>query len=574
MESNSPSSSTPSTSPEATSAPAGVPEAAPPAAAPAASAPAKPASDPRKGLPSIARAQVIGSDGAEPSGGRRGPFGGGGGDRNRGPRPGATGEAGPKAPDTHNMLRSVRDEGGAIDNETAKELADMMDDVGRANPEKPKGKARPAPVNHDVVPLGGKQSAHLRGPRKVESGREHRTGKVVSVGPSDIFIEFGPKELGVLPRIQYKEGDTLPTPGGEIEVVVDKFSSEESLFICSRPGAVQKAAWELLQIGQVIEARVTGVNKGGLELEVAGHRAFMPASQVSLDRIADLSVFIGEKFPCQVTQLDRRGLGNIVLSRRDLLGEERKQQAEKLKATLSEGQTLDGTVRKIMPFGAFIDLGGLDGLCHISDMTYDRVVPSEKNVGRYVKEGEKVRVQILKMDLENNRISLGMKQLAADPFMTATNDITEGADVTGKIVRMTEFGAFVELSPGVDGLLHISEISRKRINKPEDVLKQDQVVTCRVLKIDPQTRRVSLSMKALEAELPREAPRPGSREAFKAEKDAQKHAMMQARLEVLAKETPALRRQREQFRNKNLKGGFSKKMPKSDTPMGLTLGQK
>jgi ribosomal protein S1 len=418
------------------------------------------------------------------------------------------------------------------------------------------------------------RAAGTRGPRVVNAGREHRTGNVVSVGPTDIFLEFGPKELGVIARIQYPDEATLPKVGDAIEVVVDKFESAESLYICSRPGAVQKAAWELLQIGQVIEARVTGVNKGGLELEVAGHRAFMPASQVSLDRIADLSVFIGEKFPCQVTQLDRRGLGNIVLSRRDLLGEERKQQAEKLKATLSEGQTLDGTVRKIMPFGAFIDLGGLDGLCHISDMTYDRVVPSEKNVGRYVKEGEKVRVQILKMDLENNRISLGMKQLAADPFMTATNDITEGADVTGKIVRMTEFGAFVELSPGVDGLLHISEISRKRINKPEDVLKQDQVVTCRVLKIDPQTRRVSLSMKALEAELPREAPRPGSREAFKAEKDAQKHAMMQARLEELAKETPALRRQREQFRNKNLKGGFSKKMPKSDTPMGLTLGQK
>ncbi|MCE2965917.1 MAG: 30S ribosomal protein S1 [Phycisphaerales bacterium] len=570
MESNSPSSSTPSTSPEATQAPAGGAEAAPANAAPA--APAKPASDPRKGLPAIARAQVIGSEGSESPGGRRGPFGGG--DRNRGPRPGAGSEAGPKAPDTHSTLRSVRDEGGAIDSETAKEIADMMDDVAKSTPEKGKGKARPAPVNHDVVPLGGKQTAHLRGPRKVESGREHRTGKVVSVGPSDIFIEFGPKELGVLPRIQYKEGDTLPTPGGEIEVVVDKFSSEESLFICSRPGAVQKAAWELLQIGQIVEARVTGVNKGGLELEVAGHRAFMPASQVSLDRIADLSVFIGEKFPCQVTQLDRRGLGNIVLSRRDLLGQERKEKAEKLKATLAEGQTLDGTVRKIMPFGAFIDLGGLDGLCHISDMTYDRVVPSEKNVAKYVKEGEKVRVQILKMDLENNRISLGMKQLSADPFMTATNDITEGADVTGKIVRMTEFGAFVELSPGVDGLLHISEISRKRINKPEDVLKQDQVVTCRVLKIDPQTRRVSLSMKALEAELPKEPPRPGSREAFKAEKEAQKNAMMQARLEELSKETPALRRQREAFRNKNLKGGFSKKLPKNENPFGLTLGQK
>ena len=300
---------------------------------------------------------------------------------------------------------------------------------------------------------------------------------------------------------------------------------------------------------------MTGVNKGGLELEVAGHRAFMPAGQVSLDRVADLSVFVGEKFPCTVVQIDRRGLGNIVLSRKDVLREERKRKGEELKKTLAEGQVLDGVVRKIMPFGAFVDLGGLDGLLHMSDISYDRVLPGEKNIAKHVQEGQAVKVQVLKVDLENNKISLGTKQLMADPFATITNDVREGAEVAGRVVRLTEFGAFVELAPGVDGLVHISEISRRRINKPEDVLKVDQVVQAKVLKIDAGTRKISLSIKAL---LPVEAPAPGSREARFAEKKAEKDAMMAARLAEIQKETPELRRKREKFRGKELTGGFGK----------------
>ena len=181
-------------------------------------------------------------------------------------------------------------------------------------------------------------------------------------------------------------------------------------------------------------------------------------------------------------------------------------------------------------------------------------------------------MQILKLDLENNRIALGMKQLAEDPFQTAVNAVTEGADVTGTVVRLTEFGAFVQIAPGVDGLLHVSEISRKRIEKPEAVLKKDQVITARVIKIDPSTRRISLSMKVLEADTP---PAPGSREAMFAEKKAAKDRMAQERLAEIQKESPELRRKREQFRNKELTGGFGKKIPgDSGNTFGLTLGQR
>lgn len=372
----------------------------------------------------------------------------------------------------------------------------------------------------------------IRGPRVVEAGREHRHGTVVSVGPTDVFLEFGPKELGVAPRTQWKE-EELPAVGDSVEIVIDRFDADESLFICSKPGSVVKAEWEMLELGQIVEARVVGTNKGGLELEVAQHRAFMPASQVSLERIEDLSVFVGEKFTCQVSQLDRRGKGNIVLSRRDLLAQERKEQAERLKASLSEGQTLEGTVRKIMPFGAFIDLGGIDGLVHISDLSHERVNFGEKNVQRFLKEGDRVNVQILKLDWDAGRISLGMKQLQEDPFSAAISDIKDGAELTGKVTRLADFGAFVEVATGVEGLVHVSEIAHRRINKPADVLSEGQVVKVKVLKVDPGDRRISLSIKALE-----KSPH---------EKKAE---------EIRQQESPALRRLREKFGKQGFKGGL------------------
>ncbi|MEX2218539.1 MAG: S1 RNA-binding domain-containing protein [Phycisphaerales bacterium] len=408
----------------------------------------------------------------------------------------------------------------------------------RRQPEPGRPAHGPAPLRPAAT---GHAPAPIRGPRVVQAGRELRPGVVVSVGPADIFVEFGPKELGVIPRLQWAEGETLPEPKQTLEVVVDR-RDDDGLLLCSRPGSVQKADWELLEPGQVIEARVTGVNKGGLELEVTGHTAFMPAGQVSTEHIADLSVFVGEKLRCQVMRVDRSGRGNIVLSHREVMMQERRERAEKLKTTLAEGQVVEGTVRKLMPFGAFVDLGGVDGLVHVSDLTHDRVGHGEKFVQRYVKEGDRVKVQVLKLDWEAGRLSLGIKQVQADPFAQAANDIKEGAEVTGRITKLAEFGAFMELAAGVEGLVHISELAWRRVGRVEEVVKPDEVVKAKVLRIDPQSRRISLSIKALTP--PPEKPGLKGRERDRRSPE-----------EVL-KVSPELRRLREKFGGKQLKGGI------------------
>ncbi|MFG0299704.1 MAG: 30S ribosomal protein S1 [Phycisphaerales bacterium JB047] len=390
---------------------------------------------------------------------------------------------------------------------------------------------------------GGKP---IKGPRVVRGGREHRTGMVVSVGATDVFVEFGPKELGVVDVTQFKEEP--PKVGDQLEVAVQRFDPAESLYICALPGAVQKADWEMLEPGQVVEARVTGVNKGGLELEIANHRAFMPASQVDIDRIPDLSVFVGEKMACVIQKVDKRGQGNIVLSRRDVLQKERAKAAEGLKETLKEGDTVTGTVRKIMDFGAFVDLGGVDGLIHINDLAHERINHGAKNIARHVSEGQKVTVQILKLDWEANRIGLGLKQLQADPFSAAAEEVVEGAEMTGKVTKILDFGAFVEVAPGVEGLVHISELDWRRVNDVHEVLKENEVVQVKVLKVDPSDRKISLSIKQLKDRPQQQGGGGRGRGGGRGGRD-------ERTAEEILKETPELRRLREQAKKQPKKGG-------------------
>ena len=430
---------------------------------------------------------------------------------------------------------SAKEADRGLTDELASEIDDAMVALGLSDKSpKPKGRRQMthAEREHQAnAPREGAAPARMRGPRVVQGGREHRTGVVVTVGPTDIFVEFGPKELGIVEKSQFPE-DQIPEKGAEVTLVVNKFDANESVYMCSLPGKVQKAEWELLEPGQIVEARVTGVNKGGLELEVAGHRAFMPASQISLNRIEDLSVFVGEKIDCEVQRIDRSGTGNIVLGRRNILAKEKAEKQEKLKGEIKEGDIREGVVRKIMPFGAFVDLGGMDGLVHISDMTHDRVTPSEKNVARFVEEGKTVRVEVLKIEWEKNRISLGMKQLQEDPFLTVANELTEGSVVTGRVVRTTDFGAFVEVGPGVEGLVHISELDWKRVQNVEQVVKADQVIQVKIIKIDPDTRKLSLSLKQTKEAPESRAPR------GRGDRDNRSP-------EEILKETPAFRRMRE-----------------------------
>lgn len=405
-----------------------------------------------------------------------------------------------------------------------------------------------APVGSGGSPGGSAKHAEvhgakpaIRGPRVVQGGREHRKGRIVSVGPEDIFLEFGPKELGVLSRAQIKE-ENLPTVDQELEVVIERFSTEEQLFMCVLPGTVQKADWELLEVGQIVEAVVTGTNKGGLELETANHRAFMPASQVDVHRIEDLTPFVGQKLACEVIRVDRMGKGNITLSRRKIVARERKEQTAQLKESLKEGELREGVVRKIMPFGAFVDIGGVDGLLHVSDLSHDRVAKVED----VLKEGDKVQVKILKLDWETGRHSLGLKQLQADPWEASLGEINEGDVVPGRITKLLEFGAFVEIAPGIEGLVHISELSWNRVAKVSDAVQPNASVSVKVLRIDRDARKIGLSIKQTK-DRPA-APGGPKRGGRRGEQDTRTP-------DEILKETPALRRMREKAKQRESASG-------------------
>ncbi|HMN97689.1 MAG TPA: S1 RNA-binding domain-containing protein [Phycisphaerales bacterium] len=368
--------------------------------------------------------------------------------------------------------------------------------------------------------------------------REFRTGTVVRVRGDDVLVEFGPKASGVCPLSQFEEA---PPPGTHIEFVVERFDQKEGLLILSREGAVQKASWEALAVGQVVEATCTGMNKGGLEFEIAHHRAFMPAGQVDLRHIKDISVFLGQKLPCEIMQLDRQR-GRVVLSRKAVLEKERRRNAERTLGELEVGQERDATITSVQPYGAFADLGGVDGLIHVADLSHERNVRTSD----LVKEGQVVRVRILRIDrnAEPPRIGLGLKQLTADPSIAAFNELAPGATVNGRVTKLMAFGAFVEIAPGVEGLVHISEISHERIASVESALKRDEIVTAKILAIDTDRKRVSLSIKQLQ-----DRPEPAAGRGGRDRRDD---------AERLRDDDPAMRKLRAKFGTASgLKGGIA-----------------
>ncbi|MEX0774978.1 MAG: S1 RNA-binding domain-containing protein, partial [Phycisphaeraceae bacterium] len=223
---------------------------------------------------------------------------------------------------------------------------------------------------------------------------------------------------------------------------------------------------------------------------VGGIRAFMPASQIDLHHVGELEPFIGQKLQGSVQEIDRKAR-KVLLSRRSFLEREKRVKEEKLWKEIEVGQVRDGTVSSVMEYGVFVDIGGADGLVHVSDMSYSRV----DKPGDVVKPGEAVKVKVLKLDAEKKRISLGLKQVAPDPWDTAAQQLAVGQQVTGTVRRLADFGAFVEVQPGVDGLLPVSELSWKRIGKPADVVKEGEVLRVVVLQVDPAKHRLTLSLK-------------------------------------------------------------------------------
>jgi small subunit ribosomal protein S1 len=320
---------------------------------------------------------------------------------------------------------------------------------------------------------------------------EIKRGRISVIREDDVFVELtgvDGKNQGVVSLRQF---DRPPRIGSIMDFVVERFDEAEGLVHLSREGAVSRSTWEQLQRGAVVEARVVAHNKGGLELEmIGGIRAFMPASQIELFHVDNLEQFVGQKFAAAVQEIDRKGK-KVVLSRRRFLEQEREVQRKKIWETLEVGQTLEGTVRSVVEFGAFVDLGGVDGLLHISDMSYQHVgKPAD-----VVQVGQKVSVKVLKLDHESHKVRLGLKQALPDPWQGIADRIRSGDPITGRVVRIADFGAFVEIEPGVEGLLPLMEISWKRIGKVGDAIQEGSVLRLKVLSVDAEKHRISLSLK-------------------------------------------------------------------------------
>lgn len=327
-------------------------------------------------------------------------------------------------------------------------------------------------------------------PAEPSGSRNQRRGKVISISKDDIFVDFGSKSQGILPRIQF--ADTAePVVGDEIEVTVDRYEPREGLLILSRKGAVAShASWDTLQAGQVVEGTVSGVVKGGLEVDVKGMRAFMPAGQIDIYHVPDISVMLNERVTAEVIQFDREHK-NLVISRRNVLEQQREAAKQQLMTELAEGQTRRGTVRTVMDYGAFVDLGGVDGLLHVSEMSFRRV----RHPSEIVKVGDIVEVKVTKIDKESGKLSLSLKQAMPDPWTNASERYATGSQVTGRVSKVEAFGAFVEVEEGVEGLLPVSEISYQRINRPSDVVKVGDTLKLVVLSVDERQRRMSFSLK-------------------------------------------------------------------------------
>jgi ribosomal protein S1 len=322
-----------------------------------------------------------------------------------------------------------------------------------------------------------------------------QTGKVIGVRGKSVFIDLAAKSEGIIPVEQF-QGE-LPHPGDMIEVVVDHFDTDEGLLILSLKGAAVEANWENLRKGLIVEARVTKTNKGGLDVDVDGIRGFLPIGQIDINRVEDAAIYVNQKLRVVVTEANQREK-NLVVSRRELLEREREEMREKTWAALEEGQIRPGVVRSVKDFGAFVDLGGVDGLLHVAEMSWTRVA----NAADFIKTGQEVEVKILKIDRQTNKVSLGLKQLTPSPWDTADEKFSRGMTVKGRVTRLMDFGAFVELEPGIEGLIHITELASNRVRRVADIVKPEQEVEVRILKIEPEAKKISLSLRPLPAPTP------------------------------------------------------------------------
>ena len=325
------------------------------------------------------------------------------------------------------------------------------------------------------------------------------TGTVVKIERDEVLLDIGYKSEGVIPsrelsiRKDINPADVVAL-GDEIEALVLQKEDKEGRLVLSKKRAEYERAWnaveEKFNSGETVEGEVIEVVKGGLILDI-GLRGFLPASLVDLRRVKDLNAYLGTRIEARVIEMDRNR-NNVVLSRRVVLEEARKAERQEILSKLKVGMRLKGTVSSIVDFGAFVDLGGIDGLVHISELSWNHVNhPSE-----VVKVGQEVEVQVLDVDLNRERISLGLKQTTEDPWRTLVKKYPVDAIVEGTVTKLVTFGAFVDLGEGVEGLVHISEMAKQHVDQPSQVCQVGDKVQVKVMEIDLDRRRISLSMKA------------------------------------------------------------------------------
>ncbi len=327
-------------------------------------------------------------------------------------------------------------------------------------------------------------------------------GQVISIGDEQVFVDLGGKAEGAMDigNLKDKDGNLRVSVGDELEAVVASIDAETgAITLGGRHGKHLRGADELeaaYRQGLPVEGTVTGTTKGGLEVRIAGHRAFCPASQADIRYIEDLSTLVGQQHAFRISKLEVGKRLNLVVSRRALLEAERAALAEALKERLKEGAVLNGKVVGIKDFGAFVDLGGAEGMVHISEMSLHRINHPEEVLSL----GQEVEVAVLRIEDTGNpkrpqKIALSIRALAKDPWLDAANRYSPGTRVDGKVTRLQPFGAFVELEPGLEGLIHISELGAgRRLSHPQEVLSTGQAVTATVLKVEPERKRIGLSL--------------------------------------------------------------------------------
>ncbi len=329
------------------------------------------------------------------------------------------------------------------------------------------------------------------------------TGTVVHVGPDEVMVDVGAKSEGIIPIRELSCCDVsspqdIVKVGDEIEVYVLKAEDNEGKLILSKEKAEAEKAWvrveEALDSEEPVEGIVRDVVKGGLLVDV-GVRSFLPASLVERGYVEDLSKYLGQTISARVIEMNR-GRKKVILSRKAVLEEEYARLRQEMLDTLQENQVVKGVVRRLTQFGAFVDIGGVDGLLHISEMSWYRINhPSE-----VVKVGDEIEVMVLRVDRENEKISLGLKQVLPNPWDTVEEKYTVGSIIKAKVVRLAPFGAFVQLEPGVEGLVHISHLADRHVAKPDEVVTEGEEVNVKVLSVDPTEKRIRLSIREVAKE--------------------------------------------------------------------------